>query len=142
EVREAPALPQSMLVARNGDSAEGRGITGACALTSAGLGITPGAQFSLVQCSETPEELEMLSAWFSSMWESLPNHGAKEAFAQLLEDLSAHKPPSLIYHLILYHLFKDLGDELDEERIVKSGTGIRNTVVWKKLYKFQRDAVV
>jgi hypothetical protein len=33
-------------------------------------------------------------------------------------------------------------DEMDEERIVKSATGIRNTVVWKKLYKFQRDGVV
>ena len=31
---------------------------------------------------------------------------------------------------------------LDEEKIVKSATGIRNTVVWKKLYKFQRDGVV
>ena len=31
---------------------------------------------------------------------------------------------------------------MDEERIVKSATGIRNTVVWKKLFKFQRDGVV
>ncbi len=31
---------------------------------------------------------------------------------------------------------------MDEERIVKSATGIRNTTVWKKLYKFQRDGVV
>lgn len=32
---------------------------------------------------------------------------------------------------------------VDEERIiVKSVTGIRNTVVWKKLFKFQRDGVV
>ena len=36
----------------------------------------------------------------------------------------------------------DSGDEMDEERIVKSATGIRNTVVWKKLFKFQRDGVV
>ena len=52
------------------------------------------------------------------------------------------KAPSLIYYLTLFHVFKDLGDELDEERIVKSATGIRNTTVWKKLYKFQRDGVV
>jgi SNF2 family DNA or RNA helicase len=31
---------------------------------------------------------------------------------------------------------------LDEDRVVKAATGIRNTVVWKKLYKFQRDGVV
>jgi hypothetical protein len=35
-----------------------------------------------------------------------------------------------------------MGDELDEERIVKSATGIRNTTVWKKLYRFQRDGVI
>lgn len=44
--------------------------------------------------------------------------------------------------LVLHHLFGARGDDLDEERIVKSATGIRNTVVWKKLYKFQRDGVV
>ena len=44
--------------------------------------------------------------------------------------------------LVLYHLIKDLGEQFDEERIVKSATGIRNTIVWKKLFKFQRDGVV
>jgi len=38
--------------------------------------------------------------------------------------------------------FKDSGGELDEERIIKSATGIHNTTVWKKLYKFQRDGVI
>jgi len=42
----------------------------------------------------------------------------------------------------LFHLFKELGEELDEEKIVKSATGIRDTTVWKKLFKFQRHGVV
>src|SRR5438128_12308531 len=50
--------------------------------------------------------------------------------------------PSLGYLLVLFHLCRDRGADLDEERIVKSATGIRNTVVWKKLYRFQRDGVV
>ena len=66
----------------------------------------------------------------------------RTAFLARLQDLAEQKAPSLIYDLILFHLFKDRGDELDEERIVKSATGIRNTVVWKKLFKFQRDGVV
>ena len=36
----------------------------------------------------------------------------------------------------------DRGDELDEDKIVKSATGIRETVVWRKLFKFQRDGVI
>ena len=85
----------------------------------------------------------MLGSWFSALWNSLPSSSeAKHAFVASLQDAVEHKAPSLVYHLILFHLFKDLGDELDEERIVKSATGIRNTVVWKKLFKFQRDGVV
>ena len=67
---------------------------------------------------------------------------AKNTFLRHLHELTVHKAPSLVYFLTLFHLFKDLGDELDEERIVKSATGIRNTTVWKKLFKFQRDGVV
>ena len=44
--------------------------------------------------------------------------------------------------MTLFHLFKNLGDELDEDKIVKSATGIRNTIVWRKLFKFQRDGAV
>src|SRR3546814_5459340 len=57
-------------------------------------------------------------------------------------DVCSSDLPSLLYFKVLYELFRDLGDELDEERIIKSATGIRNTTVWNKLFKFQRDGVV
>jgi SNF2 family DNA or RNA helicase len=53
-----------------------------------------------------------------------------------------NRPGPDIYALVLHHLFSSRGDALDEEQVIKSATGIRNTVVWKKLYKFQRDGVV
>ncbi|MEN9492203.1 MAG: hypothetical protein RJA63_2652, partial [Pseudomonadota bacterium] len=59
-----------------------------------------------------------------------------------LQAIGEHRDPFTVYTLILHHLFRDSGDEMDEDRIVKSATGIRNTVVWKKLFKFQRDGVV
>src|ERR1035437_8992307 len=130
ELRGAPTLlPQSILIAGKQDSELHRVMTGNCAFTTEGLGITPGNQFSLIQCSEKPEESAVLGSWFTSLWNTLP-------------DSDQQKAPSLIYYLTLFHIFKDLGDELGEERIVKSATGIRNTTVWKKLFKFQRDGVV
>jgi len=48
----------------------------------------------------------------------------------------------MIYHQELFQLLRARGDELDEEQIVKSVTGIHNPVVWRKLFKFQRDGVV
>jgi len=144
EVRGAPTgLPQSTLITGHSDPTLRRIITGNCPFTTDGLGLTPGNQFSLVQCSESPEEWSMLGSWFSALWSSLPSSpDAKSGLLARLQDIVEHKAPSLIYHQIIFHLFRNLGDELDEERIVKSATGIRNTVVWKKLFKFQRDGVV
>ena len=144
ELRTAPALlPQSILIAGKQDSELHRVITGNCAFTTEGLGITPGNQFSLIQCSEKPEESAVLGSWFASLWNTLPASDQQKAtFLSRLQELADPKAPSLIYYLTLFQIFKDLGDELDEERIVKSATGIRNTTVWKKLYKFQRDGVV
>ena len=144
EVRQTNSLlPQSSLIASDTDPALNRAITGQCPFTTNGLGLTPGNPFSLIQCSESPSECATLQAWFSSIWDSLP--ASPEARDELLAQLAAvtdHKAPSLAYYLVLYHLFKDLGDQLDEDRVIKSATGIRNSVVWKKLFKFQRDGVV
>lgn len=144
EVRSiAGALPQAAIIITHPDVAFRRAITGNCSFTSEGLGLTPGTQFSLIQCSENSDECLQLDTWFSALWRSLPTSSdAKNAFLARLHEIVKHKAPSLIYHLILHHLFKDIGDELDEEKIVNSATGIRNTVVWKKLFKFQRDGVI
>jgi hypothetical protein len=144
EFRDAPSsLPQSILIASEPSGGCRRVISGNCSFTTEGLGITPGNQFSLIQCSEGPEESAMFSAWFAGLWSSLPaNETQKLAFIGRLQDLAAPKAPAEVYYLTLFQIFRDLGDQLDEERIVKSATGIRNTTVWKKLYKFQRDGVI
>ena len=144
DVKAAPGpLPQATLVAKNAEGLPSQVISGNCPLTTDGLGITPPNQFSLVQATETPEESRLFAAWFEQLWNALPaTTEAKDALLAQLSELTTRREPSLIYALTLFHLFKDRGDELDEEKIVKSATGIRNTVVWKKLFKFQRDGVI
>jgi hypothetical protein len=144
ELRGAPSsLPQSILIAGKLESDLHRVITGNCAFTTEGLGITPGNQFSLIQCAERVEESSLLGSWFTNLWNGLPSSDQqKAAVLARLQEIADPKPPSLIYYLTLHHLFKDLGEDLDEERVVKSATGIRNTIVWRKLFKFQRDGVV
>jgi hypothetical protein len=144
ELRGAPGfLPQSILISGQPESGSLQVITGNCAFTTEGLGVTPGNQFSLIQASEKPEESATLGSWFENLWNTLPNTDQQlSTFLSTLRALSDPKAPSLIYVLTLFHMFKDLGDELDEDRIVKSATGIRNTTVWQKLYRFQRDGVI
>ena len=142
-IREVPApLPQCMMLAKSSEAAWNRVIAGNCPFSTEGLGITAGNQFSLVQASEQENECSMFGSWFTSLWNSANADGAKERLLERFQSLAEPKSPAITYYSILHHLFKDLGQELDEERIVKSATGIRRTVVWRKLFKFQRDGVV
>jgi len=144
ELRRANgAVPQGAVVLRDRESRLQQVILGAFSFSTDGLGITPGNPLSLIQASETPDESNLLSAWFEAQWAGLQtNPDAKRAVIEALHSLAGHHDPLLVYTLILHRLFQDRGEELDEERIVKSATGIRNTTVWKKLFKFQRDGVV
>lgn len=144
ELKASPQdLPQATLVVRKADSSPSKAISGNCPLTTEGLGITPGSQFSLVQCAETADESALFSTWFDQLWASLPDSSQdKDTFLAQVAELSARRAPSQVYTLILHHLFRDRGDELDEEKIIRTATGIRNTIVWRKLFKFQRDGVL
>lgn len=89
----------------------------------------------------------MLAQWFDQLWAKLTNKSEESSkwHGELicsLKTIGAHQDPITIYSLILHHLFSGVNDALDEDKIVRSATGIRNTVVWKKLFKFQRDGVV
>jgi hypothetical protein len=144
DVRRAlGAVPQGAFVLRDGDGRPLHVLLGSLAFSTDGLGLTPGNPLSLIQASETPEEASLLSQWFDAQWSGLKaDAGAKSALIAFIQSLAAYRDPFLAYTLILYHLFRDRGDDLDEERIARSATGIRNTVVLKKLYRFQRDGVV
>ncbi len=144
EVRQAAQpIPQGAIALRNGDGSPQQVVHGSFSFSTDGLGLTPGNPFNLVQVTESPEESVRLSEWYEEQWSAFSTgNEAKSEFVDLLRSLSVHQSPLSIYALILHHLFRTQGDELDEEQVVKSATGIKNTQVWKKLYKFQRDGVV
>ena len=143
-VRQATGgIPQGTLVLRDASGTAQQAVLGSFSFSTEGLGLTPGNPLSLIQASETPAEAQMLSQWFDAQWASLKEQPeAKAVLVERIKALAAHRDPLSVYVLILHHLFTAVGDGMDEDRIVKSATGIRNTVVWKKLYKFQRDGVV
>lgn len=57
-----------------------------------------------------------------------------------LEALYRENPPELVYFLSLYHLFRD--HMTDQEDPIRSGLDFEKSIVWNKLYDFQKDAVV
>ncbi|MFN5944334.1 MAG: helicase-related protein [Phycisphaerae bacterium] len=143
-VRHAPnGVPQGALVARNSSGQPSQAVLGAFSITTAGLGLSPGNPLSLIQASESQSEAGTISQWFDLQWSALgPNSSAKAELIGSLRRLCQHPDPFSVYAGILHHLLGIRGDALDEDQVVNAATGIRKTVIWQKLYKFQRDGVV
>jgi hypothetical protein len=144
EVRQASGpIPQGMLVARDADGSPQGAAFGTVAFSTSGFGLTPGSSLALVQRTESAEEAKGLAAWFESHWNTLPGGSeSREQLLQSLRTLAETRSPAFVYALILERVLGRHGEGLDEDRIVNAATGIRSTVVWRKLYKFQRDGVV
>ena len=69
-----------------------------------------------------------------------------------LEDVTGHicdhidsvyreNSPERIYFLILHNIFNEFLEELSEDVLPNDLTGYKNTLIWDKLFSFQRDAV-
>lgn len=141
--RAGGPVPQGTLIVRDRAGRPLRVLYGSLAWSLEGLGVTPGNPLNLIHTSATEEEVQRFSAWFEAQWAQ--QDGRDDAKAMLIAELqwlASHRAPRLVYALILYHLFHSRGDALDEDRIVNAATGIRDTVVWNKLFRFQRDGVV
>ena len=141
--RAQGSVPQGAAVMSAPDGTVDQVVLGSFAFSTDGLGLTPGNPMSLIQASESHDEAAQLARWLDQQWDALKSKPESQAeLVQVLRDIGQHRAPFTVYTSILNHLFGNRGEEMDEERIVKSATGIRNTVVWKKLFKFQRDGVV
>jgi hypothetical protein len=136
-------VPQGTAVLRDAKGAAEQVVLGSFALSTDGLGLTPGNPLNLIQASESGAEATQLAQWFDQQWSALKTQPeSRDALVAALRDMGEHRAPFTLYAAILNHVFGQRGGEMDEECIVKSATGIRNTVVWRKLFKFQRDGVV
>ncbi|NLN42782.1 MAG: DEAD/DEAH box helicase family protein [Methanosarcina sp.] len=124
--------------------AEGKEIAiyGSSPFSTAGLGFTPSTSFDMNTLT-SGEEAKTLLKWFDSIWNNPEDTSdIKKFLLEQLEYIYSDKSPRLIYFLVLYNIFKGFLGEIEEETILKTRTGIKDTLIWSKLYKFQRDGVL
>ncbi|WP_257294454.1 helicase-related protein [Endozoicomonas sp. YOMI1] len=117
-------------------------IQGSSNFTSTGLGYSESDQFDMNMCLTDSAATQGMLEWFNAIWDSPSASDAKQLLLDQLNQLTQDQSPQFIYFLTLYHLFKDFLEEIDEDSIIKSKTGFKDTLVWNKLYKFQKDGVL
>lgn len=62
--------------------------------------------------------------------------------AEYIADLYKENSPEFIYYLTLYNIFDEFLEDISEDELANEKTGFKESVVWNKLYDFQRDAVL
>jgi SNF2 family DNA or RNA helicase len=141
-VKHPGLINQNLFHVKNVDNTQ-HAIQGSSGISLSGLGFVPSTKFEMNTLYPDQESAGTLKEWFNSIWEDASaTEDFKASLLAQLEILSQDNSPEFIYFLTLYHLFNDLLEELDEDNIIKSKTGFKDTVVWNKLYKFQKDGVL
>ncbi|WP_406139549.1 helicase-related protein [Streptomyces anulatus] len=80
---------------------------------------------------------------FERLWcDDATTGSIQEEFLAAARALFEDRAPESVYLRVLTSLFKDFVEEAGEETAERGKTGFYDSVVWNKLYKFQRDGVL
>ena len=96
--------------------------------------------YSIVQKSEAP-----MSQHFLTLFEQLWNDESRMQVVteEVLDNITnAYKEnaPDFLYFVTLYNIFREFLEDISEDVLPNEATGFKNSVIWNKLYNFQKDA--
>jgi SNF2 family DNA or RNA helicase len=112
--------------------------------TAVDLGYQRGnAVSSYTQVMDEPQFAQTYLSLFDQIWHD--KEKLRDVTAEVLEHIESvyqENPAERVYFLILFNLFKDFLSEINEDVLPKDRTGYLESLVWKKLFNYQRDAAV
>ena len=109
--------------------------------TPVGLGYEKGNAISnIVNRLETPFAEQYLNL-FNQIWSDTSKvEDITESIIRHIASVYQENSPERIYFLMLYHIFKDFLQDINEDVLPNDLTGFQETLVWQKLFNFQKDA--
>lgn len=115
-------------------------ITG---FTTVDLGCERGNNaYQFVQRTDAPLSQFYLNL-FDQIWHD--NEKLQVVTEQVLDNITnAYKEnsPEFIYFVTLYNIFNEFLEDISEDVLPNEATGFKSSVIWNKLYNFQRDAAL
>jgi hypothetical protein len=110
--------------------------------TAVDLGYQQGNAISNIvnKFTETPFTNTYLSL-FDQLWHDQSKlEDVTEQICQQIDSVYQENAPERIYFFMLYNIFKDFLDEMDEDVLPNDRTGYLDTLIWNKLFNYQKDA--
>ncbi len=138
---ENEAQPRAIYVDNDDDTSIT--ITGSSDFTTTGLGITKSSRTDMNMCTYGNDLTKGYLPQFELFWnndELLED--VKDEVLEQMKVMYKENPAEFIYFLSLYNIFSNNLEELDEDNIIRKGNQLKETKIWNKLYKFQKDAAI
>ena len=110
--------------------------------TAVDLGYQKGNALSnIVTKFDEPTHTGMFLSLFDQIWNDPEK--LEDVTARLCEHIASvyqENSPERIYFLMLYNIFKEFLEDVNEDVLPNDRTGYQDSLIWQKLFNFQRDA--
>ncbi|MDD3593352.1 MAG: helicase-related protein [Candidatus Gastranaerophilales bacterium] len=117
-------------------------ILGSSNFTMKGLGLAQNSNIELNLEIDSKRDVVELKKWFYEIWnDSNLVTDVKSEVLKHLELLYKNNSPQIVYFKTLYHLFENFLNEESSLKDLENQKQFTETMIWKKLYQFQKDGV-
>ncbi|WP_312937653.1 helicase-related protein [Stutzerimonas nitrititolerans] len=110
--------------------------------TAVDLGYQQGnAVSNLVNKMDEPTFTATYLSLFNQIWDDPEK--LEDVTMQICDHIAAvyqENSPESVYFLMLYNIFNEFLDDIDEDVLPNDRTGYQDTLIWKKLFNYQKDA--
>lgn len=111
--------------------------------TTVDLGCERGNNLTnMVTRFENPASAEFLRM-FDAVWND--EEKLKDVTEEVIDMISTvyqENSPELIYFMTLYNIFNEFLEDISEDVLPNEATGFKDSVIWNKLFNFQKDAAL
>ena len=141
--KETNEAQRRMICVDNGDESN-IFINGSVDFTTTGLGLSKSDRGDSSTCIYGKMFTEPFFNDFEQIWNDADDklEDVKDEVLEQLQTMHKENPAEFIYFISLYNIFNDNLEALDEDKIIRKGNTLKESRIWNKLYKFQKDAVM
>ena len=111
--------------------------------TTVELGCEKGKNaYTMIQKVEAPMSKEYIYL-FNQIWnDSSRLQVVTDEVIDSISNAYKENTPEFLYFVALYNIFNEFLEDISEDELPKESTGFKDSVIWQKLYNFQKDAAL